>query len=414
MTLEFEKIMPQVERMGRALAYLNQEQSTRAEKAWAIFETLDDLEAIWQRIEFVREKDAGFRGAAPPDPKHGIREPLNRAYPLPPLPGRATILAADGSQIYPNIHASALYYLINVSVFAYYHGDGNLPDTVSEPRLFYAESDIRSPNAEVIANAAVNALRTVQELRILSSEAWKRIDRPHPLLAISDGPLLWFAGPGVPPEREAEYFGFLRNFYDLHANMQMKHGQSAGLVGYVDRPAKPHLVGLLYLMSLPEQAIKRGVFDTFGDFSGLHDDRLMVRLLKPGERSALMVQQSPQNKIFRERDEKHEIAFFYLNVSRSTPYHVVRVELPMWVAQNTEMVDHIHALLYDQCQMMWPYPYALTRADELAVIRASEHKQLEQLIEVELRRNAQDVEQSPKDSSKTSRHGRTRYGQKRR
>ncbi len=412
MTLEFEKVVPQVERMGRMLAHLSQEQSARAENAWDLLEALGDLDAIWQRIQLVRKEDAAYRGAAPPNPKHSISEPLNRAYPLPPVPDRATILAADGSQIYPNIHASALYYLINVAVFTYYHGDGDLPDTVSEPRLFYAENDIRSEGDNIINNAAVNALRTVQELRILSSKAWQQLDRPHPLLAISDGPLLWFVGPDVPKAREDEYFGFLRSFYDLHANMQMRHGQSAGLVGYVDRPTKPHLVALLYLMSLEEKAIQRGVFNDLGDFSGLHDEWLMSRLLKPGERSALMVQQSPQNKKFRERDENHEIAFFYLNVSAAPPYHVVRVELPVWTARNAAMVNHIHALLYDQCQMMWRYPYALTRADELAVIRASERKQLEHLIEIELRRNEQPVESSQKDMSKTVRHGRMRYGQK--
>jgi hypothetical protein len=62
--------------------------------------------------------------------------------------------------------------------------------------------------------------------------------------------------------------------------------------------------------------------------------------------------------------------------------------------------------------MMWHYPYALTRADELAVIRAHERSQLEELIEVEMRRNQQTVEHSEKLESKVVRHGRTRYARK--
>ena len=38
-------------------------------------------------------------------------------------------------------------------------------------------------------------------------------------------------------------------------------------------------------------------------------------ILKPGERSAIMVQNSPQNYAFKERGENYEIAFFYLKVT---------------------------------------------------------------------------------------------------
>jgi len=60
---------------------------------------------------------------------------------------------------------------------------------------------------------------------------------------------------------------------------------------------------------------------------------------------------------------------------------------------------------------MWRYPYALTRADELAVVRNQERAQLNELIEIELRRHAQEVAHSEKLDSKVVRHGRTRYGQ---
>jgi hypothetical protein len=84
--------------------------------------------------------------------------------------------------------------------------------------------------------------------------------------------------------------------------------------------------------------------------------------------------------------------------------------MPMWVARDPAAVDRVHTLVYDQCQMMWRYPYALTRADELAVIRAHERSQLEEMIEIELRRNQQAVEHSEKLDSKMVRHGRTHYG----
>jgi hypothetical protein len=59
--------------------------------------------------------------------------------------------------------------------------------------------------------------------------------------------------------------------------------------------------------------------------------------------------------------------------------------------------------------MMWRYPYALTRADELAVIRAHERDHLANLIEIELMNNEQAVDHTQKERSKAVRHGRTRY-----
>ena len=60
---------------------------------------------------------------------------------------------------------------------------------------------------------------------------------------------------------------------------------------------------------------------------------------------------------------------------------------------------------------MWRYPDALTRADELAVVRNQERTHLNEMIEIELRSQAQEVSRSEKLDSKVVRHGRTRYGQ---
>jgi hypothetical protein len=64
------------------------------------------LQAIGLADDELREKikRAGVEwpGAIPTD------EPVDAAFPLPPHPPRANILGADGSQIYPDRHGSAL------------------------------------------------------------------------------------------------------------------------------------------------------------------------------------------------------------------------------------------------------------------------------------------------------------------
>lgn len=391
--------------MGRALAARNMTLSERLDAAWERLLAQGDLGAIHDRIQLARERDVGFRGAAP------LGEPINAPYPLPPLPSRATIIAADGSQVYPSIHAAALYYLTNIGVFVYHHGTDDLPEQITEPALFYSENDVRDENGQAIANAAVNARRSVAEVQMLARETWNRRSADSPLLAISDGPLLFWVGKDVPDGKrlEQDYLGALVHLHDTHASAASTYGQSASLIGYVDRPTSAFVISLLHLLGLEDDNVREAALKNNGELEGLIDQRLMFRLLQPGERSAVMVQQSPQNKRYHDKGESYEIAFFYLNVGHQEGYHLARVEMPMWVARSQPLLDCVHALTFDQCQLMWRYPYALTRADELAVIRAAERAQLDDMIEIELRRNEQLVERSEKLESKTVRHGRTRY-----
>lgn len=412
MTLEFDKVVSQVASMARALAARNSADSQRLEDAWEQFQRLNDLAEIHERIDLVRERDAGYRGVAP---LKNATEALNRAYPLPDGPARATIIAADGSQIYPSIHAAALYYLTNIGVLVYHDGCDDLPEPFTEPNLFYADEYLRDDHGQLITNDAVNARRTLAELQTLARAAWDRRHIDCDLLAISDGPLLFWARNDVPGRRELEedYFKAMDQLQDTHTYMQAEHGHSASLIGYVDRPTSAFVVSLLHLMRLEDDQVRRAALETNGNWEGLIDQAIMFRLLQPGERSALFVQQSPQNKRYHDRGEAYEIAFFYLNVvPQGEGFHVARVEMPVWVARVPEVVDHVHALIYRQCQLMWRYPYALTRADELAVVRSHEKAELEQMIEIELRRNEQVVEHSEKLESKTVRSGRTRYGQR--
>ena len=411
-TLEFDKVVPQVAKMGRALAARNSADSKRLEDAWEQFQQLNDLTEVHERIDLVRERDAGYRGVAP---LKDSTELLNRAYPLPEGPARATIVAADGSQIYPSIHAAALYYLTNIGVLVYHGGSDELPEPFTEPLLFYTEDYLRDDHGQLITNDAVNARRTLAELQTLARAAWDRRDIDCDLLAVSDGPLLFWVRNDVPGRRELEeaYFDAMRQVQDTDTRMQEDHGHRASLIGYVDRPTSAFLMSLLHLMRLEDDQVRRAALETNGNWEGLIDQAIMFRLLRPGERSALLVQQSPQNKRYHDRDEAYEIAFFYLNVvGEGEGFHVARVEMPVWVARVPAMVDCVHALVYRQCQLMWRYPYALTRADEIAVVRSHEKAELEQMIEIELRRNEQVVEHSEKLDSKTVRSGRKRYGQR--
>src|SRR5512138_1703061 len=113
MALEFDKVIIQVSDMGEALANRSLTVEEQTEAAGDLLMKLNDLKAIRRQILLAREKDAGFRGAMPTD------EPINTAIPLPECPAEGTILAADGSQVYPDPHGATLYWLANIGVFVY-------------------------------------------------------------------------------------------------------------------------------------------------------------------------------------------------------------------------------------------------------------------------------------------------------
>ncbi|MCI0711006.1 MAG: DNA double-strand break repair nuclease NurA [Chloroflexi bacterium] len=413
MALDFTKVVTQVKHLGRTMARQNTTLGQRVDVAQEQFDKLPDNRTIMDRVKLARIKDAGYRGIAPLD---GSREPINAVFSLPQIPERATVIAADGSQIYPDQHSAAFYFLINVGLFTYYHGVERLPDQFSDPQLFFRMEDTHDNIGNPIKNAVVNARRTVREMQSLAGVVWDHRPADHAVVAMYDGPLLFFLGKDVVDAGtlEREYDRSLIRIHDTHHTMEAEGtGGSTSLIGYVDRPTSRFLIAMMHLLELDERAVTRRALETMGQYEGLTDSWLFRKILAPAQRSALMIQQSPQNKRFRnEIGDNFEIAFFYLNVSKyaDDPY-IARIEMPMWVAHNPSLVDMVHGLVISQCNIIGNYPYALTRADELAVIRGAEKSALEDIIRTELLKNNQPFDESSKLVGKhQTRTDRRRFG----
>jgi hypothetical protein len=400
--INYAKVKPQVEKMGRMIAYKTQDLSERAATAYNQFQELPTNADIMARVQLAREQDAGYRGAAP---MMTNGEAINARFRAPQIPARATILATDGSQVYPDIHAPVFYYLTNVAVFTFFHGTDQLPQEFSNPELFYSETAIRDDFDQLITNATVNARRTVKEMETLAQFVWESRELEQPILALYDGRLLFWLGKEVPhaAQLEDDYKASIVRIHDTHHWMTTRHQHNASLAGYIDRPTSRFVVSLLQLMRLPPEAITRQELQRPGEYEGIDDRWLFERWLRPGERSALMVQQSPQNKLYKQRGENYEIVFFYLK-----PDHggLARVEIPFWVAHSRQGVDEVHALLVEQCRITGAFPYVLTRADELAVVRNFDRQTLNEMVKTELIRN----QQRPEVSAKLVGKGQTRAG----
>jgi hypothetical protein len=360
MALELNKVTGQIEEMGRALA-------ERAGKQRKILPAARELLARFAReqeeLRRVAESEPGqrLRCASPGD------EPLDAQLPPPDLPGRVTIVASDGSQIYPDQHGLAFYYVINVGSVVFRHGSGQAPEVLGQPTLFYSDDQVY-PGGGPVTSDLISAERDLAEMRALADLTLVEPAAGPPRVALGDGSLLiWLQRAAIPDEQQKRildrYLGCLDRLRD----------ENAPVAAFVSRPQSAEVVALLYLAHLePEE--RHGVqrlSDT--GFRGL-TDRALFGFLEPGERSALLIRGTATNRQFQAQG--HTVYFFYLN----TGTDLARVEVPVWVARQPAKLDLAHATVYNQCLFNNGYPYVLTRADELAVILGDEREALEDMI----------------------------------
>jgi hypothetical protein len=272
------------------------------------------------------------------------------------------------------------YFLVNTGLFTYHHGSDRVPDQLTTPRLFFHKDHVQDPSGRTLSNRTVDARRTATEMHELAAHVWNLRDQARPLLALYDNHLLFWASSDVT--------GYLELMKRYQSALVHLHDAGAILAGYVDNPRSRVVVRLLHLLSLTEDEVRSTDLSASRELEGVSDVQLFGTVMQPGDRSAIMVQNSPRNLKYRQRGENYEIAFFYLKVSSGYQESLARIDIPMWVARDKALVDELHALLVSQCSLQGrnPYPYALTRADELAYVSGKDKLKLDEMIAIELRK----------------------------
>ena len=400
MTLEFEKLSQEVERMGRTTS---SRQAKRQAQITDLRAKLEQVAVDWEEIErCVRRAqeladEKWFRAALP----LSSHEPLNRGVPAPAPPSQATLIATDGSQIMPDRHAPFLYYLINVGGMVYYHGgDGRSPHTFTTPQLVYPSDDL-DENIAAFNSASVSIKRDLAEIGILAETAWQNRYETAPVIAIMDQRLLYWPIGSID---HAETQNATKSWL---AAMQKVRDSQAILAGYIDRPDKIAVLNMLYSLDIDQPTFDVAALTR--NNQSLNDADLFSEILQPGQRSPVFVDISHRNnEIFAQHNQ--EIAFFYLNPGRRGG-QISRVDMPIWAAQQPEVVAQLHALLYHQCQiMLGDYPYILTRADEEAVVGRRDQAYLDSWIALTMQQHGLTNEQTAKQGGKDiARAGKMRH-----
>lgn len=390
MALDFQQAREQIKILGESAQLQEESLKGLREKARHLLAANAlNLDELREKVELVvRSYDASLRCAKP------AKEALDAHFPVPQPPEAASLLAADGSQIFMDRHTAVEYYVINIGSIQMRLGEASPPRSRIDTEVRFGERlriAGKYPSEEMIS-----LLRDVREREILAELA---ADLPAPVITLTDGPLeLWGARGGSAEDAAAQgmdaYLNSLSRLRDLNA----------ATAGYVDKPTEDYVVRLLEVASQPaEEARSRPLM-------GVRDVDLFKVLLRPGERSAVFEMQSRSASQYRRRDEALAMHFFYINIGRPNHAGLARVDTLGWVAEDQQKLDALHAVLIEQSRMLGagPYPYLLHRAHETALVSLDEKKQLELMIEQEMRRRGAPGEASYKQSAKDL-SGRRRY-----
>ena len=369
--LELERLTQEVEAMARRAA---EQAETRQVQLEELLRKLRDNRTNWSEIQRTLElarsmSDAKrFRAARPFDDTVPLDAALDPVSP----PQYAIMNGVDGSQILPDRHAPYLYYLINVGIMTYYHGRDMAPETVTFPDLVYPEDEDSDEGEFVDDGGIVNVRRDLQEIGAIAETAWQQRYETDPRIAILDQRLLYW--PVVRGDQEGQKIQV-----SWQEAMTKVRDSGAWLCGYIDRPMKSSVVTMLRVLDIEQPDFNKDILN-YRQRRALPDTALFRQLLRPGQRSKIFIDISSHNEEFRQRDALNEVCFFYFNAGGPGGGNMARIDITRAVADDPIAVAQIHALLWSQCQFNGGYPYLMTRADEVAVVRRRDKESLDIMI----------------------------------
>jgi hypothetical protein len=365
MALELNKLTKDVDALGQNLAERLAELAEQLPAARAALDSIGVAdEALQRKVEAARQYR--WAGAIP------TAEAVSQAFALPALPARYNVIAADGSQVYPDRHGVALYYLINIGSIVFRCGLPQAPSTSSQPEVFYQDVDLYEDEGGQKPKVKIDAERDRAELAELARLAAAEVPQAATVALLDNGLLLYLS---LQVDDQALIRELLNRYIDQLDRLQ---ASGAAVAGVVDRPRAASVVRLLHLNGLAYQAITDEALRRLGAWERLTDG-VLFEFLKPGERSALFVHASPANEIYYE-PRGHSLYFFYVNAGRPGKDALLRVEVPEWVARDPRRLDLVHLALVEQSRVSDGFPYVLMRAHELAVVTLSERRSFDEMV----------------------------------
>lgn len=307
-------------------------------------------------------------------------EPLDTRIDLFPAPPTHTVFATDGSQIAPSHHEIAYCYLINVGRVVLHYGQNRHPLLDSLPEVVYRPEDLYvSRQWGIRTEEWMGYRRTVSEAIVLAELAAQLTfpDTPPPTLAMVDGSLIhWFLEPLPTDARDRILPPMLAAWDELRS-------ANIPLVGYLSAARSGEALNFLRLHTCPYPApdcqshcpgsTEQAPCQVFAP---LRDTALWGLLLEPGQRGAIWRSSAKILELYGD----HTICFCYVHMGSE----IARVEFPLWVAQDPDLLNTALSLTLTQVQKGYGYPVALAEAHNQAVVRGGDRARFFALLEQQM------------------------------
>ncbi len=390
MPLDFTQISDQIERLSQRAT--GADLRRRIALAQELVQTTDPEE-----VRAAVDEHRRGRARVPWLTGRPVRS-LGAAIEAPDAPADFVAVAADGSNIPPERHSPARFYVLNTGRVALGYGREPYADMTTRAQLFYEDQDLyfRSQGADddqsmPVEGAVLGAKMAVAELGALWETAAAQARRP--VVALSDGTLILWPIQAQSKAVREKFIGEYRALFDRFREARIP------VAAYLSKPGTQDVVNSLRLTvrrrsTGKDDQTKDSLDDTYRGLEHVRDLEAFD-WLGDGERSDIF---SSSSQVLNEYGE-HAIEFFYLNVGGE----IARVEAPQWVMRDAEMVRQLHAVIMDQCRRSPaypPYPPILQEAHETAVIPTGDRRAIELMVDEALQAHGVTGVRGAKDRSK--------------
>lgn len=285
-------------------------------------------------------------------------EKLDTIYRVNPQKNPYTVLASDGSQVYPDRHQGTSCFLVNIGTVELHYGSTtHKPVRLhSTPYIYPEESDALSDQEFAISADLVNCRREELEFKDALRES-KRIKSQlppgHPFAFLFDGSLIFWH---LESKDQAMKDYFLNAYVAL---LHQFYQEQIVCAGYISLPKNKELVNLIRV------ELCNFVLEGCTQLSAVDhiiDTTVCQFFLEPYSRSTLFKSSAKISKYYPPHLMPY---FFYLHVG----HEIARIEIPAWIAQKEQLIEMLCSIILDQTIKGNGYPVALAESHEQAVIK---------------------------------------------
>jgi hypothetical protein len=307
----------------------------------------------WKTMTNSSAFKAGVQAAQKTTPLALCLEDFSEFYNIAPMQTNYTILGVDGSQVYPDRHLSSTNcFLINTGYCLLEYRSQSKATLFSTPKVFQPQA---SRNSEIPFSADIVDLKREDmefELAFKKSLEIRNQKNPQNFACLYDGSLVFWhleTKPSVVKDLFlAKYLQQLKNF-----------GEEKILIASLVSLPQNHEITNLFKAGLQKQPIYEKLYNELDLFI---DAGLLQTALPNFHRTALL---SCPSKIVDLYPDQIKPYFCYINAGKE----IVRIEVPSWIAHDSEKFNKVCQIVLDQCLKGYGYPVALAEAHEQAVIK---------------------------------------------